>query len=74
MNLIRKLAERQAAKDSRPLPRSHTKRIKSNAEREAQYHEPGYGLYFCLHNKTYYEVCYACRRDKREALFNLDTF
>ncbi len=71
MNLIRKLAERQAPLDSRALPKAHTKREKSLTEREAEYHEVGYGLHFCCHDKTYYEPCNACRRTRSEARANL---
>lgn len=70
-NPIRKLAERQAAIDSKALPKAHTRREKSKGEAEAEYHEPGYGLYFCLHDRTYYEPCGACKRTRGEAKRNL---
>jgi len=70
-NEIRRAAERQAAIDSRPLPKATTYRIKSNGEAKGEYHQPGYGLYFCLHDRTYYEACLKCRRTRREALINL---
>lgn len=71
MNLIRKLAERQANADARPLPHAHTRREKSAGEAMLEYHEPGYGLHFCLHGRTYYEICFACKRTRREANLNL---
>lgn len=70
-NTIRRLAERQAEIDSRALPKAATKRIKSTTEANAEYHQQGYGLHFCLHDRTYYEVCSACRRTRREAKRNL---
>jgi hypothetical protein len=71
---IREAASKQASSDSRPLPKASTRRIKSKIEREAEYHQVGYGLHFCFHDRTYYEPCLKCRRTKRDAernLFNL---
>lgn len=69
--LIRRLAEKQARLDSEALPRAATKRIKSKGEAANEYHEQGYYLYFCFHNKTLYEPCTACHRTKRDAKRNL---
>jgi hypothetical protein len=68
-NEIRRAAERQAAIDSKALPKATTYR--SSEELKGEYHQPGYGLYFCLHDRTYYEACGKCRRTTREALINL---
>jgi hypothetical protein len=66
-------AAAQANKDARPLPKASTRRIKSKTEREAEYHQVGYGLHFCFHDRTYYEPCLKCRRSKAEALRNLSS-
>lgn len=68
---IRRLTADQATKDGRLLPSARIKREKSKNEREAEYHPQGYGLYICLHDKSYYEVCTSCKRTKREAQANL---
>jgi hypothetical protein len=68
---IREAASKQANKDSKALPRAATYRAESNGEAKGEYHQPGYGLYFCLHDRTYYEPCLKCRRTTREALINL---
>lgn len=68
---IRRLAAEQASKDSRGLPKPATRRIKSSNELGEAYKPQGYGLYFCLHDKSYYEVCKTCRRTRRDAQRNL---
>ena len=70
---IRRAAERQAQSDSEALPKAATRREKSNSEANAEYKPQGYGLHFCLHNKSYYEVCAACRRTKSDAQRNLSS-
>lgn len=64
-------AARQASIDSKALPKAATRRIKSSNELKMEYHSVGYGLHFCLHDRTYYEPCKECRRSKRKALNNL---
>jgi len=71
MNLIRKLAEEQARRDSKALPKAHTKREPSALESNAEWHPQGYYLHFCYHDKTLYEPCGACRRTKTDAKRNL---
>ncbi len=73
MNLIRRLAEEQARRDSQALPKASLKRIKSLNELKTEYHQQGYGLHFCLHDKTYYEPCNACKRTKADAKRNLNS-
>ena len=68
---IRIAAEKQAKRDSEALPKASTKRVRSTNELRGEYHQPGYGLYFCFHNKTYYEVCTKCRRTTRDAFINI---
>jgi hypothetical protein len=70
---IRRAAERQAAKDSEPLPKSHTLRVKSNGEAMREYKPQGYYLYFCFHDKSIYEICSACRRTRSEVKRNLSS-
>lgn len=70
-NLIRKLAAKQAQSDAQPLPCASIKRKKSLNELDAEYHQQGYGLHFCLHSKTYYEPCTKCKRTRRDAKRNL---
>lgn len=70
-NTIRRMASKQADKDSAALPRAATKRIKSNTEAMAEYHPVGYGLHFCFHGKSYYEVCTVCKRTRSDAKRNL---
>lgn len=61
------LRKKQAQKDSRPLPTLTIKREPSVTERNAVYRGPGYGLLFCVHSKSYFEPCSACRRNKADA-------
>ena len=68
---IRRLAERQAARDSVATLKNSIKREKSLNESLTEYHQPGYGLHFCLHGKTYYELCSNCKRTRREVERNL---
>ena len=70
-SIIRRIAEAQARRDSKALPKASTVREKSLNERKGEYHQPGYGLYFCLHDRTYFEPCNNCRRTKRDAIINL---
>lgn len=70
-NTIRRAAERQARSDSEALPKSSIKRKKSLNESLNEYHPQGYGLHFCLHSKTYYEPCNACKRTRHDAQRNL---
>jgi hypothetical protein len=68
---LRVLASRQADKDSAALPKAHTTRSRSTNELNAEYHQPGYGLHFCFHGRTYYEPCKTCRRSSKDAALNL---
>ena len=70
-NTIRRAAEAQARHDSEALPRAAIKRVRSTNELRGEYHQPGYGLYFCFHNKTYYEPCTTSERTTRDAFINI---
>ena len=69
---IRAAQARQASIDSKALPKASTRRVKSLNESLAEYHEQGYYLYFCFHDKTIYEPCGACHRTKGDAKRNLE--
>ena len=70
---IRTLAERQARRDSKALPKGHTIRRRSASESNREYHPQGYYLHFCYHDKTLYEPCNACHRTKKDAERNLSS-
>jgi hypothetical protein len=71
---IRSAYERKARSDSRQLPKGRIVREESNGEAQREYHPQGHGLYFCLHNKSYFGACTACRRSKAEAKANFAKF
>lgn len=68
---IRRAAAKQAASDAQALPYASIKRERSSNELKGEYHQPGHGLYFCFHNKTYYEPCSACKRTTRDTFINI---
>ena len=70
-NTIRRLASKQADRDSAALPKASTHRVKSLTESLNQYHPPNYYLYFCFHDKSIYEICSACKRTRSEVKRNL---
>lgn len=70
-NDIRRLAERQAAIDSRDLPKAATKREPSHGEAMREAKPIGYRLHYCFHERSYYEVCTKCRRSRVDAMRNL---
>jgi hypothetical protein len=71
--ILRAIA-RKADADSRALPKSHTRREESKTEAQRAYHPQGHGLYFCLHNKSYFDKCSACHRTSGEARANFEKF
>jgi hypothetical protein len=42
-------------------------RVKSASEPVQHYQKPGHGLFFCLHERSYFVECRQCRRDLKEA-------
>lgn len=54
---------------ARLLPKANLVREPSTNEREARYREPGAGLLFCVHGKSFFEPCNqtTCRRTWKEA-------
>jgi hypothetical protein len=71
---IRDAVRRKAEADSRQLPKGRIVREESNGESLREYHPQGHGLYFCLHGKSYFDKCSACRRTASEASDNFDKF
>jgi hypothetical protein len=72
--LIHDLRLRQANADSKAPPVPTTVREVSNNEKNAVYQPPNYGMLFCCHSKSYFDVCQACRRDKKQALLQYQAF
>lgn len=70
---LRAAYARQASIDSKALPKASLKREKSLNELLAEYHQQGYYLHFCFHDKTLYEPCMSCRRSKTDAKRNLES-
>lgn len=54
--------------------RVRTARSKSLNEREAAYRVNGRGLFFCIHDKHFFQPCLACKRSKRDADAKRETF
>jgi hypothetical protein len=65
--ILHDLREKQAREDSRLLPRAELRREPSKSESNAVYHGPGYGLLFCVHGKSNFDVCSACHRTRKDA-------
>jgi hypothetical protein len=72
--IVHDIRERQANADSRQLPTPSCVREKSSTERNAEWHPPQWGILFCTHNKSYFEPCSACRRDKKRAKAEYEAF
>lgn len=72
--ILHDLTERKAREDSRGLPTPSTRREPSATERNETYRPANWGLLFCCHNKSYFEVCSQCRRDKRRAKAEYEAF
>lgn len=74
--LVHDYHERRAAEDSKPLPAVALPFIPPDTVRKATWRQPGYGLLFCVHGKSYFEPCAAttCRRNKKEADQRLAAF
>lgn len=49
-------------------------REKSLNEREAAYRVNGKGLFFCIHDKHFFQPCLACKRSKRDADAKRESF
>jgi hypothetical protein len=65
--IIHDTLERKAAADSRQLPTPSTVREPSTNERDAKYLPRNYGLLFCPHGKSYFDVCTSCKRTRKRA-------
>ena len=49
-------------------------REKSSSEPRQHYQKPGHGLFFCLHERSYFVECKNCRRTLKEATENQTAF
>ncbi len=79
MNLVERIRQvywkRKSARKALALAKSAINRIehasqirqKGNTEPRQRYQKPGHGLFFCLHERSYFTECVACRRSRSEA-------
>jgi hypothetical protein len=51
-----------------------TVRERSSQESSAEWHPPGWGILFCPHNKSYFDTCGHCRRDRKRAQLEFELF
>jgi hypothetical protein len=58
---------RKAAADSKQLPTPSCVREPSSTEKNSVYLPINYGLLFCPHGKSYFDVCQNCRRTRTDA-------
>jgi hypothetical protein len=72
--ILHDLAEKKARGDSRGLPTLRTCREPSVSEKSAIYTPPNYGVLFCPHSKSYFDVCAACKRTRRDARLQYEHF
>lgn len=65
-----------AASDSKQLPKANLRFEPPKSVTATTWHQPHYGLLFCVHGRSYFEPCHAttCRRSKREADSKLREF
>jgi hypothetical protein len=80
MSLESRIAKQRAANELARLRREarevvlRSKRIPSLSEQKACYHPPGYGLFFCPHDKHYFTECTACKRTFKDGQENMKRF
>ncbi len=72
--ILHDLRDKQASADSAGLPTARIKREPSATERNAPYLPVNYGLLFCCHAKSYFDTCPSCRRTRRDARLQYETF
>jgi hypothetical protein len=72
--ILHDLSERQAREDSRLLPTPTTRREPSTTEANAVYTPANYGLLFCPHGKSYFDVCSSCKRTRALARLQYAAF
>jgi hypothetical protein len=51
-----------------------TVREPSSTETSRPYHPPNWGILFCPHDKSYFDTCPACKRDRRRAQLEFELF
>jgi hypothetical protein len=72
--ILRAQADKLARQSARlPVPPS-IKREPSKTEESAAYRGPGFGLLFCPHGKSYFDLCSACKRDRLRATAEYERF
>jgi hypothetical protein len=78
MDILKKVIHdynlRKATQDSAGLPTPRTLREPSATERNRVYTPVNYGLLFCPHGKSYFDVCSNCRRSRKAARLQYETF
>lgn len=72
--ILHDLREKQAREDSRLLPTPSVVREQSTTEKNATYQPPNYGILFCCHGKSYFDVCSNCKRTRRIARLHYENF
>jgi hypothetical protein len=65
---------RKANADSKALPKPTTLREPSLNEKSRKYTPTNYGLLFCCHSKSYFDVCQECRRTRKDAQVQFQAF
>ena len=72
--ILRDIANHNAAADSRQLPTPQTSREPSTTEKAQPWLPVNYGLLFCPHGKSYFDVCSNCRRTRKDAQRQFQAF
>jgi len=72
--IIHDLNEKQARADSAGLPTPRSIREPSATERSQPWLPVNYGLLFCCHAKSYFDVCPSCHRTRKDAKRQFDHF
>jgi len=72
--ILRDLRDKQATADSAGLPTARIQREPSPTERNAPYLPVNYGLLFCCHSKSYFDVCASCKRTRKDAKRQYEVF
>jgi len=65
--IVHDIAEKKARADSAGLPTPRSVREPSATERAATCLPVNYGLLFCCHGKSYFDVCPNCKRTRKDA-------
>jgi hypothetical protein len=73
---LRNAERRFVAGETKELPKARLAFEPPLSVTKATWRQPGYGLLFCVHGRSYFEPCNAttCRRTKKEADSRLQVF